>query len=69
VTASNFHSDPGKETYQMVSLEKRNGIMYARPVFGKSGMISLLSNSSGFIIIDSETEGLPKGYEVDVFSI
>lgn len=69
VTASNFHSDPGKETYQMVSLEKKDGIVYARPVFGKSGMISLLLNSSGFIIISSETEGLPKGCEVDVFSI
>ncbi len=69
VTASNFHSDPGKETYQMVSLEKKNGIIYARPVFGKSGMISLLLNSSGYIVIGSETEGLPKGCEVDVFSI
>jgi len=63
----NLHSSPGKETYQMVKLEERNGKMYAEPVFGKSGMITLLSKSNGYIIIKEHEEGLNKGEERDVY--
>ena len=63
----NFPSKPGLETYQMVKLSEEDGKFYARPTFGKSGMISLLSNSQGYIIIESHEEGIYKGEEREVF--
>ncbi|MEL5897853.1 gephyrin-like molybdotransferase Glp [Clostridium sporogenes] len=65
----NFHSSPGKETYQMVSLEERRSRLYAVPSFGKSGMITLLSKSNGYVIIKSYEEGLNKGEEREVYFI
>lgn len=63
----NFPSSPGKETYQMVKIIEREGKTYALPVFGKSGMISLLSKSDGYIIIESQEEGIYKGEEREVY--
>lgn len=63
----NFPSSPGKGTYQMVKLREEAGKFYARPTFGKSGMISLLSESQGYIIIKSHEEGIYKGEEREVF--
>ncbi|SHH16992.1 molybdopterin molybdotransferase MoeA [Tepidibacter thalassicus] len=65
----NVHSSPGKETYQMVNLNEIDGKLYAVPNFGKSGLITLLSKSCGYVIIKSEEEGLYKGQEVDVYFI
>lgn len=63
----NFPSNPGRETYQMVKLTEEDGIFYASPTFGKSGMISLLSNSQGYIIIGTHEEGVYKGEEREVY--
>ncbi|MBZ4646772.1 MAG: molybdopterin molybdotransferase [Petroclostridium sp.] len=63
----NVHSSPGKETYQVVNLQERDGKLYAVPSFGKSGLITLLSKASGYIIIQDHIEGLNKGEEVDVY--
>ncbi len=63
----NFPSNPGRETYQMVKLNEENGVFYATPTFGKSGMISLLSKSQGYIVIGAHEEGINKGEERDVF--
>lgn len=57
----NFASSPGKTTYQMVNIKKEKDTYYISPTFGKSGMISLLSNSNGYIIIDEYEEGINKG--------
>lgn len=59
----NFPSASGKTTYQMVKLEEREGKYYARPSFGKSGMISLLSKSQAYVIIEMHEEGIYKGEE------
>ena len=64
---SNFPSSPGKETYQMIKLKKLNGEYYASPTHGKSGMISLLSESQGYIIIEGYEEGINKGDKRQVF--
>lgn len=64
---SNFPSSPGKETYQMVKLREENGKYYASPTHGKSGMISLLSQSQGYIVINMHEEGVNKGEERQVF--
>lgn len=63
----NIHSSPGKETYQMVTLDEREDGLYAVPNFGKSGMITLLSKSNGYVVIKSYEEGLNKGEEREVY--
>ena len=56
----NIPSSPGKVTYQMVKLNERDGVYHARPSFGRSGMISLLTESQGYIVIEAHEEGIYK---------
>ncbi len=63
----NFPSASGRTTYQMVKLEEKDGVYYARPTFGKSGMISLLSESQGYIIIETHEEGINKGEKRETY--
>lgn len=58
---SNFPSSSGKKTYQMVSVYESDGELYAKPIFGKSGMITLLSKADGYIEIDPHEEGIYSG--------
>lgn len=62
----NVHSAPGKVTFQTVKLEEREGEYFASPVYGKSGHISLMTKSSGYIRISDEREGLNSGEQVKV---
>lgn len=64
---SNFPSDPGKQTYHMVSLKKLGDSYIASPIFGKSGMISLMSKADGYIIIEDYEEGVYKGEEREIY--
>ena len=61
IMESNFPSSPGKTTYQMVRVFEKEGKLHAMPVFGKSGMIRLLSEADGYIEINQEEEGIYKG--------
>lgn len=63
---SNVHSSPGKETYQMVQLVRDQLNWKAIPLYGKSGMMTLLSKASGYIRITDEKEGLMRGTQVEV---
>ncbi|MCL2127596.1 MAG: molybdopterin molybdotransferase MoeA [Treponema sp.] len=63
----NLASSPGRTVYQPVSLRFSDGNYLAEPVFGKSGMISTLTNADGYIVIDLNKEGLRAGEEVLVF--
>ncbi|QGU94709.1 molybdopterin molybdenumtransferase MoeA [Clostridium bovifaecis] len=63
---TNIHSAPGKETYQMVYLEREDGEYKAHPVYGKSGMITLMSKAKGYIKIDEDKEGIKEGEKVRV---
>lgn len=66
---ANVHSSPGKRTYQMVKIGQEGSEITAEPQFGKSGMISLLSRSGGYIVMDENTEGVEKGETVRVYRI
>lgn len=66
VSSANIHAAPGRTTFQMVTLENRNGQMTAVPVYGKSGMISLMSRAHGFIRIEAEQEGILQNEPVRV---
>ena len=63
----NFPSSPGKETYQMVNIVEKEGKTYAVPTFGKSGMITLLSKSDGYIVLKPHEEGISKGETREVY--
>lgn len=59
----NISSNHGREEIICVRVSGED----VMPVFGKSGVISLLSQSDGYIVIDRNCEGLKKGDEVNVF--
>jgi molybdopterin molybdotransferase len=66
ISEVNIPSSPGKETYQMVTLEKKEGQYIAKPIHGKSGAISLIVEAQGYIKIDANKEGIKKGESVKV---
>jgi molybdopterin molybdotransferase len=64
----NLAGSPGRTTFQPVALRLHSGGGYiAEPVFGKSGMISTLTNADGYIVIEQNKEGLREGEAVQVF--
>lgn len=54
----------GRDTYQMVTLTQEAGKLLAKPTSGKSGMITLLTNSNGYIIIPKEAGQIEAGEDV-----
>ena len=62
VLSCNLPSNHGREEIVCVKLESGKAI----PVFGKSGIVSLLSESDGYVIIDRNCEGLKSGEAVTV---
>lgn len=61
ICSVNVHSSPGKETFQMVELQKIENGYSAVPLHGKSGAISLVSRAQGYIRIPHNKEGINKG--------
>lgn len=62
----NIPSVPGREDYVRVRLEEKEGILWAHPIFGKSGAISNLVHANGLIRIGINEEGLEEGEEAEV---
>jgi len=62
----NVESANGRDDYIRVKLNRREGRIFAEPIFGKSGLISTLVEAQGLLKIDRNTEGLYKGQIVDV---
>lgn len=56
----------GREDRVRVILETRDGELWAQPVLGKSGLISLMVRSSGVAVIPFEAEGVNRGDKVTV---
>ena len=63
VLSENVSSNHGREELLCVRLQ--NGA--AKPVYGKSGVVSQLSAADGYLRIPRDCEGLPAGTEVTVF--
>lgn len=63
---TNVASAPGRLTCQLVKLIQSNGAYIARPILGKSGLMSTLTESDGYIFIDQNHEGLNVGEMVYV---
>lgn len=57
----------GRAQYMGVFLSERDGVRYARPIRGKSGLITTLAGSDGYFCIPRDCEGLAAGTSVDVW--
>ncbi|QGG47012.1 molybdopterin molybdotransferase MoeA [Heliorestis convoluta] len=62
----NIPSAPGRDDFFPAKLFKQEGQYRATPLFGKSGLIHLLTEADGLIHIPSEKSGLYEGDKVDV---
>ena len=62
----NVFSDSGREDYVRVFVYKEDEKFYAKPIPGKSGLISTMVRASGLIKIGLNVEGLEKGSKVMV---
>lgn len=59
-------SNHGREECVAVTLQTEGATLLARPIMGKSGLITLLSGADGYLRIPRDAEGLGKGQEVKV---
>ncbi len=67
VLERNLSSGPGREEHVRVRLVSRGGKLLARPVLGKSGLISTLVRADGTVRIPEESGGFEAGEVVDVY--
>lgn len=56
----------GRAQYTGVFLTERDGTLYARPIRGKSGLITALASSDGYFCIPRDCEGVSAGETVSV---
>ena len=56
----------GREQFNFCHLERKDGVLYARPIRSKSGLITTLANADGFFKIARDCEGLKRGSEIQV---
>lgn len=63
----NLAGSPGQARYQPVALVRSGNGYLAEPLFGKSGMMSVLTGADGYLVIDLNKEGLRKGEDVWVY--
>jgi molybdopterin molybdotransferase len=76
VITENVHAGEGRETYQLVSLERiedscepKQARWHAVPIRAKSGSISQLMRADGYVVIPSDSEGVESGQLVEVVMI
>lgn len=63
----NVASQAGRDDFIPVQLVTRDGIRLARPLLGKSGLMSIMAQADGYIHIPYENQGLEAGDQVGVF--
>jgi molybdopterin molybdotransferase len=62
----NVESTGGREDYIRVKVWRHDGEWIAEPIFGKSGLISMLVEADGLVKIERDQEGLYQGDQVEV---
>ena len=62
----NVESAGGREDYIRVKVSRQGLEWVAEPIFGKSGLISVLVEADGLVKIDRDQEGLYQGDQVEV---
>ncbi|MBR5112474.1 MAG: molybdopterin molybdotransferase MoeA [Clostridia bacterium] len=64
--AENIPSNHGREEFLCIKMNENNEIV---PLHTKSGIISVLSEATGFIRIPRNTEGINKGTVLEIYSL
>jgi len=59
-------SAQGRVDYIRIRLTRKEGLIWADPILGKSGLINTMVKADGLIEIGMNTEGLDKGTDVKV---
>ncbi len=67
VTTTNLPSSAGRLTVQPVKLSTEEDIVYATPLFYKSGLVSVLAEADGYFLIEPNQEGVYKNQRIKVF--
>ncbi len=67
VLGRNIASAPGRDDFVQVRLKKSTEGLVAEPVFGKSGLISIMAQADGIIRIPAAKSGLYEGEQVFVY--
>jgi molybdopterin molybdotransferase len=62
----NVASRPGREDFVPVRLERRAGVLWADPVFGKSNLIYTMARADGLLSVPLDLAGLYEGDAVEV---
>jgi molybdopterin molybdotransferase len=65
----NLASAQGRVDYIRIRLKQKEGVLWAEPILGKSGLISTMVKADGLIEIGMNTEGLDEGTEVGVILV
>ncbi len=65
----NLASAQGRVDYIRIRLQQKEGVLWAEPILGKSGLISTMVKADGLIEIGMNTEGLDEGTEVEVILV
>jgi molybdopterin molybdotransferase len=66
ILAKNLSSAAGREDHVRVALVEKDGILYANPVLGKSGLITTLVYADGLVTVPEQAQGIAKGEKVKV---
>lgn len=56
-----MHVSHGRDTYQLVTLEIREGELWAKVIYGKSGMVSAMGEANAYVVIPMNRGGIEKG--------
>ncbi len=64
--ATNIANSPGRMSAQLVELTREENTYIATPILGKSGLMTTLTKSHGYVIMDRNSEGLQQGQTVFV---
>jgi molybdopterin molybdotransferase len=59
-------SAQGRVDYIRIRLIRKDGLLWADPILGKSGLINTMVKADGLIEIGMNTEGLDKGTDVEI---
>ncbi len=65
----NLASAQGRVDYIRIRLKQKEGVLWAEPILGKSGLISTMVKADGLIEIGMNAEGLDEGSQVEVILV
>ena len=65
----NLPSGQGRVDFIRIRLKQNEGVLWAEPILGKSGLISTMVKADGLIEIGMNTEGLDEGAQVEVILV